>query len=163
MPYHTPAMLPIKQDRLLQLALSLCKVSLPVIIINVLFLCFAVATTIYSSFDLYTANETAPVTFQCTSTGVPTPSITWYRNGSALTPSSDPRVSVGSPIQQLLSSGLYQVTQTLTITNTTATDSWNYSCAGTNIAGTNNDGFRLVVQCEASIHSLFQASCNVLK
>ena len=150
MPYHTPAMLPIKQDQLLQLALSLCKVYLTAIIINALFLCFAVASTIYSSFDLYTANETTPVTFQCTSTGVPTPSITWYRNGAALTSSSDPRVSVGSPSQQLLSSGLYQVTQTLTITNTADNDSGNYSCAGTNTAGTNTALFVLVVQSKTS-------------
>ena len=117
--------------------------------------CSPVLFEVTSSEPVYTTNETRPVTFQCTSTGIPVPSITWYKNGTALTPSSDPRVNVGSPSQQVLSSGLYQVTQNLTITNTTDTDSGNYSCAGTNIAGTNNDGFRLVVQSKASIHSLF--------
>ena len=83
---------------------------------------------------------------QCSSTGIPTPSISWYRNGTALTPRSDPRVTVGSPSQQLLSPVLYQVTQTLTITNTADTDSGNYSCVGSNTAGTDTALFTLVVQ-----------------
>ena len=101
---------------------------------------------ILSSEESYITNETTPVTFQCSSTGIPTPSISWYRNGTALTPSSDPLVTVGSPSQQLLSSGLYQVTQTLTITNTADTDSGNYSCMGNNTAGTDTALFTLVVQ-----------------
>ena len=109
---------------------------------------------IMSPFPDYTTNETRPVTFQCSFTGIPVPSITWYRNGSALTPSSDPRVSVGSPSQQVLSSGLYQVTQNLTITNTTDTDSGNYSCVGNNTAGSDSDEFGLVVQSKC-----IQASC----
>ena len=115
--------------------------------LRIIFLChFAVTPVANSTGTVYVTNETAPVTFQCTSTGIPTPSITWYRNGAALTPSSDPRVSVGSPSQQLVFAGLYQVTQTLTITNTTDTDSGNYSCAGTNTVGTDTTQFSLVVQ-----------------
>ena len=106
-------------------------------LLQMLEFCSPVLFEVASSEPVYTTNEMTPVTFRCTSTGIPVPSISWYRNGTALTPSSDPRVSVGSPSQQLLSSGLYQVTQTLTITNTADTDSGNYSCAGTNTAGTN--------------------------
>ena len=87
-----------------------------------------------------------PVTFQCTATGIPIPSFTWYRNESSLVPSSDPRITVGSPSQQLLSSGLYQVVQTLTIDNTTDNDSGNYSCVGDSIAGTDTEVFELIVQ-----------------
>ena len=105
-----------------------------------------VTPVVTSSSAMYTTNETTPVTFQCSSTGIPTPSISWYRNGTALTPRSDPRVTVGSPSQQLLSPVLYQVTQTLTITNTADTDSGNYSCVGSNTAGTDTALFTLVVQ-----------------
>ena len=102
--------------------------------------------SIISSQSVYTTNETSTVTFQCTVTSNPSSDISWYRNGAALIHSSDPRVSVGSPSQQLVSSGLYQVTQTLTITNTTNTDSGNYSCVGNNTAGTDATLFALVVQ-----------------
>ena len=114
--------------------------------------------SITSSQSVYTANETNPVTFQCTVTSSPSSDITWYRNGAALTSSSDPRVSVGSPSQQLLSSGLYQVTQTLTITNSTDTDSGNYSCMGNNTAGSETAAFMLVVQCK----NHFNFSCNTI-
>ena len=99
--------------------------------------------SIISSQSVYNTNETSPVTFQCTVTSNPSSDISWYRNGAVLIPSNDPRVSVG---QQLVSSGLYQVTQTLTITNTTDTDSGNYSCVGNNTAGTDTALFALVVQ-----------------
>ena len=99
---------------------------------------------ISSSNQTYVTNEMTPVVFQCSVTGIPAPSVTWYRDGIPLDHS---RVSFGSPIQQqLVSSGLYQVTQNLTITNTTDTDSGNYSCVGTNAAGNNTALFELVVQ-----------------
>ena len=105
-----------------------------------------VAPVVTSSSATYTTNETTLVTFQCSSIGIPTTTISWYRNEAALTPSSDPRVTVGSPSQQLLGPALYQVTQTLTITNTADADSGNYSCVGSNTAGTDTALFTLVVQ-----------------
>ena len=123
---------------------SLCMVSITRLCYFTWF--SAVIPSIVSNNSVYTTNETTPVTFQCSSTGIPAPSISWYRNGTALTPSSDPRVTVGSSSQQLLSSGLYQVTQTLTITNTADTDSGNYSCVGSNTAGTDTALFTLIVQ-----------------
>ena len=95
--------------------------------------------------SVYTTNETSPVMFQCTATSFHVSGINWYRNGVAL---SDPRVTVGSSSHQLLSSGLYQVTQTLSITNTTDTDSGNYSCMANNTAVSQSATFLLVVQCK---------------
>ena len=105
---------------------------------------------IRSSNNTYTTNEMTPVTLQCTATGNPSPNITWYRNGSSLLPSSDPRITVGSPNQQLLSSGLYQVVQTLTINNTADSDSGSYSCVGNNTVGMDTSTFDLTVQCKWS-------------
>ena len=108
----------------------------------------AVGASITPSQSVYVTNETYPVTFQCTATSTPSSDITWYKNGTVLSSSSDPRITVGSPSQQLLSSGVYQVTQTLTITNTADSDSGNYSCVGNNSVGTQSATFTLVVQCK---------------
>ena len=92
----------------------------------------------------YVTNETNPVTFQCTATGVPTPSITWYRNGTILLPSKDSHITIF--IKQLFSSGLYQVIQSLTINTTTDHDSGNYSCMGNNTVSSDTATFELIVQ-----------------
>ena len=108
----------------------------------------SVIPVINSSNNTYITNEMTPVTFQCTVTGIPSPNITWYRNGSSLLPSSDPRITVSPPNQQLLSSGLYQVVQTLTINNTADSDSGNYSCVGNNTVGMETVDFELIVRSE---------------
>ena len=107
---------------------------------------FIVGVSIISHQSAYFSNENTPVTFRCTATGIPTPDITWYRNGSSLLSSSDPRITVGPPSQQLLSSGLYQVVQTLTITNTADSDSGSYSCVGNNTVSMDTSTFELVVR-----------------
>ena len=115
--------------------LDLLRIIFPVVIPNI--------TSLNS---IYVTNETSPVTFQCTATGIPTPSIIWLKGGIVLSSNSDPWIVIGSPNQQLLSSGVYQVTQTLTITNTADSDSGNYLCVGNNIAGSSTDQFELIVQ-----------------
>ena len=86
-----------------------------------------------------------PVIFNCTATGNPSPNITWYKNGSSLLPSSDPRITVGPPREKLLSSGLYQVVQNLTINNTADRDSGSYSCVCNNTGGMGTQEFDLIV------------------
>ena len=117
----SPAVLPIWLDLLTPLVLSLYKVANTVLhqFWHTINCSFAVGTSVVLSNAIYATNETSPITFKCSATGIPIPSISWYKNGSTLTPSSNPRVTVSSSSQQLLSSGLYQVTQTLCITNTT--------------------------------------------
>ena len=161
----SPAMLPIWLDLLIPLVLSLYKVANTVLdqFWHTINCSFAVGTSVVLSNAIYTTNETSPITFQCSATGIPIPSISWYRNGSSLTPSSNPRVTVGLSSQQLLSSGLYQVTQTLNITNTTDTDSGNYSCMANNTANSQSATFLLVVQCKPyAVYRWFHAKIGML-
>ena len=158
------AMLPIWLDLLIPLVLSLYKVANTVLdqfwyTINC---SFAVGTSVVLSNTIYTTNETSPITFQCSATGIPISSISWYKNGSTLTPSSNPHVTVGLSSQQLLSSGLYQVTQTLGITNTTDTDSGNYSCMANNTADSQSATFLLVVQCKPCSIQMVHAKIGML-
>ena len=108
------------------------------------FLLFIADVSIESPMVIYVTNETNPVTFHCTATGVPTPSITWYRNGAILLPSKDSRITIF--IKQLVSSGLYQVIQSLTINTATDRDSGNYSCVGNNTVSSDTTTFELIVQ-----------------
>ena len=127
--------------------LSLCMVSIARLCYFTWF--SAVVPSIASNNSVYITNETTPVTFQCSSTGIPAPSISWYRNGTALVNST--RISISSPFTAVLALDLYQVTQTLTITNTADSDSGNYSCVGNNTAGTDSNGFELTVQSKSRL------------
>ena len=107
-----------------------------------------VGVSITSTEVVYFTNENVSVMFQCTATGVPAANIMWYKNGSSPLSSSDPRITVGPHSKLLLSSGLYQVVQNLTINNTVDSDSGNYSCVGNNTVNMNISTFELVVQCK---------------
>ena len=100
---------------------------------------------ITTSQDLYITTETTEVTFQCKASGSPSPIINWYKNENILLMSSDSRITVGPVSEQILTSGLHEVVQNLTIINTTSSDSGNYSCLGNNIAGSQLEAFKLIV------------------
>ena len=105
-----------------------------------------VGANINSAQTGYISNENSPISFQCIATGIPTPDIMWYRNGSSLLSSSDLRITVGPLNQQLLSSGLYQMVQTLTINNTVDSDSGSYSCVGSNTVNMDTSTFELFIR-----------------
>ena len=95
----------------------------------------------------YTVNESEPVTFECTATGIPVPDI-WF-NFSSITS----RVQVGVPSSPIevtrMSDGemVYQVTRTAVITSTVDSDSGVYECIATiDITGTHSAHFELIVQ-----------------
>ena len=98
-----------------------------------------------SLIDMYFTDEMLPVTFQCTATGIPTPSITWYRNGTVLTNLTDSRVIEGVP-DVMTEDGVFTVTQTLTLNDTVDEDSDNYTCVGSNPAGSSTSDFELIVR-----------------
>ena len=95
----------------------------------------------------YTVNESEPVTFVCTATGIPDPDIEF--DFGAITS----RVQVGtspSPIEVIrMSDGetVYQVTLTALINSTVDSDSGVYECIATNdIPGMDSVEFELIVQ-----------------
>ena len=83
----------------------------------------------------YTVNEGDPMTFTCSSTGIPPPEITWMRNGAPFNQSIT-RVTLSDPtMPELLSTGggdIYFVSRSLTLDNATDTDSGTYTCVGSN-------------------------------
>ena len=94
----------------------------------------------------YTVNESEPVTFECTATGIPAPDIEFNL-------SNIHRVQVGvssSPVEVTrMSDGqmVYQVTRTAEITSTVDSDSGVYECIATNdIPGMDSEQFELIVQ-----------------
>ena len=93
-----------------------------------------VVTSVYPNVGQmnYTVNESEPVTFECTATGIPAPDIEF--NLSSIV--SRVQVSVpSSPIEVTrMSDGkmVYQVTRTAEITSTVDSDSGVYECIATN-------------------------------
>ena len=101
----------------------------------------------------YTVNERGTVTFECSATGIPPPTITWLRNGMELNDTTNSRVTVDDPMEMDLprdndGETVSIVTRTLNLINTTDDDSGMYTCMATNDAdpGTDTEEFELIVQ-----------------
>ena len=104
-----------------------------------------VVPIISSSMDTYTATENGSVSFQCTGTGVPAPSITWYRNGAQLLNNSRTTITINSPRQDGATL-IYEVIGVLRIMPVYDNDSDTvYTCTASNIAGNVTDQFGLDV------------------
>ena len=95
----------------------------------------------------YTVNESEPVTFECTATGIPDPDVEFNLSSIAS------RVQVGGPSSPIevarMSDGemVYQVTRTAMITSTVDSDSGVYECIATSdIPGMDSAQFELIVQ-----------------
>ena len=97
----------------------------------------------------YVVNVTDPVTFQCEATGVPAPTIQWFRGADFFDPSSDPRISLTEHNVTMLPRDLDTASRTLTISNTMSSDSDTaYSCRVSSAAtgGMDSETFELFVQ-----------------
>ena len=90
-------------------------------------------------------NVTEPVTFECIATGIPPPTIEWFRGDMLLTPeeagsgqilvSTDLRLMLSEPSQMMVptpSGNIYQVERTLTF-NTNGSDTGLYACVASNV------------------------------
>ena len=78
----------------------------------------------------YTVNETDPVIFTCSATGIPPPEITWMRNG---VPFSNTRVTLTMPELYSTDGGTISfVSRSLTLNNTMDADSGTYTCVASN-------------------------------
>ena len=83
------------------------------------------------SFAGYIVNVTDPVTFVCTATGIPPPTIRWFRDGVLLSSG----VMLSEPFQTMVPAPtgmIYQVKRTLTFV-TTASGTGTYTCEASNI------------------------------
>ena len=99
----------------------------------------------------YTVDEGNSVTFECIATGIPAPEITWLRNGMELNSTSNPRITFGTanaPMNIIRDDGetVQEVSRNLTLANTVDEDSGSYVCMATNVAGSGNDTFEVIVQ-----------------
>ena len=101
----------------------------------------------------YTVNETVTVTFECSATGIPAPTITWFRNGIEL---RNNRTTFNDPIstdhmRTRDGETVWRVTRTLDLANTADTDSGMYMCRATNDAEFAEGMFELIVQSKPHI------------
>ena len=114
-----------------------------------------VVITVYpdSSQIEYTVNLGNMVTFFCEATGIPPPSITWYRNGTKLDSFINPRVTLSQnsgPLALIDNNGetFFLVNRTLVLRMSEDGDSGIYECNAGNEATQGEDSmqFELVVQ-----------------
>ena len=110
------------------------------------------------SFSGYVVNVTDPVTFECTATGIPPPTIQWLRDGMPLSSG----VILSEPSQTLVSATvgagiIYQVERTLTFT-TAASNTDTYTCEASNtnvVQPTVTQNFTLFVQGKGQGHKKY--------
>ena len=97
----------------------------------------------------YVVNVSDPVTFQCRATGVPPPTIQWYRGGRLIVSSMDSRLHLSNPTTTAPPRSLATVSRTLTISSVMASDAdTSYSCNASNAAsvGVASEVFEMFVQ-----------------
>ena len=109
----------------------------------------------------YVVNETDPVIFVCSATGIPPPEITWMRNGVLLDDNADPRISLGNlsdpEVFPTTGGNIYFVSRNLTISNTRDNDSDAYTCIVSNgnvVTPSVEQEFELIVQGRLQPYSL---------
>ena len=93
-------------------------------------------------------NVSDPVTFECVATGVPPPTIQWFRGVDSLD-TSDSRISLSEPTVIETPRDLATVRRTLTISSTISNNTdTTYSCRASNIAsgGMDSEMFELFIQ-----------------
>ena len=86
--------------------------------------------------EVYTVNEFNPVIFECNATGIPAPTINWFRDSSLLNSVYDSRITLSDhsdPIAYPTPDGnILLVTRTLTLNDAMDDDSDTYTCRATN-------------------------------
>lgn len=97
----------------------------------------------------YAVDVGDPVTFICNASGIPPPSIQWYRGGQLFNPSMDSRLVISSEIITAPLRSLATVGRTLTVSSVMAYDTdTRYSCNAVNEAGVGMTSaeFELIVE-----------------
>ena len=109
-----------------------------------------VAPTAMISSTSYATIEPMDVTFMCTATGVPSPTISWFRieDGNQTNLTLDSRVAVSPMSTQNPTTLIFEVVQSLTLSDTMGSDTGNYSCQAVNAAGQITVPFQLAISGE---------------
>ena len=101
----------------------------------------------------YTVNMGDVVTFQCVATGIPAPSISWFRNGIELSSAADSRVTLGdlseaTSVADNAGEMIHETSRMLALSMTEDDDSGSYECRVSNNAtnGEDTESFELIVQ-----------------
>ena len=82
----------------------------------------------------YVVNEFKPIAFVCQATGIPSPTINWYRNGVIFDEVINDRVSIATPgvTPPEGPDDVFSVLRTLTFESTRDDDSDTYACVADN-------------------------------
>ena len=109
-----------------------------------------VAPTAMTPSASYTTIEPMDVTFECTATGVPSPTISWFRDedGNQTNLTLDSRVTISPMSTQNPTTLIFEVVQSLTLSDTMGSDTGNYSCQAVNDGGQSTAPFQLTVSGE---------------
>ena len=96
--------------------------------------------------------------FECTASGIPAPTISWYRNGTELSGNSHITLSnhTASTLVQVDGGMVYNVSRTLMLADTRDADSDNYTCVALNIVGNDSQEFELIVQSELGLFQVLR-------
>ena len=98
---------------------------------------------------VYIVNETFSVTFNCSATGIPPPTIQWLKNNSILNVTANSsRFLLGNATVSETPGEVSMVTRMLTINNAMETDNGTYTCVANNsaVSGEDQEDFELYVQ-----------------
>ena len=104
--------------------------------------------------DVTVLEERDDIILNCTASGLPSPSIEWYR-GTRLLIGTEDRTTITPETTSMNADGLYIVDSTLTISPSDRDDSDTYSCVATNtvLGATRTDSvdFNVTVNCMKEI------------
>ena len=114
---------------------------------------------------VYTVNETEVAIFECTATGIPPPTISWYRNGTELREDLDPRITLSNHSEPLFVSRdgevIYSISRSLMLANTRDDDSAIYTCLASNTVDGSYQQFELIVQGWHLLYSYMYLLCTI--
>ena len=79
----------------------------------------------------FVINQTNPVTFVCAATGIPAPTIQWYR-GNLLLNGTNSRITINDTVSSMPFGDVASVGSSLSIDSTLGSDSGTYRCVATN-------------------------------